>query len=127
MAIQQFHILEPLIYNLKVNILEENINKTRKFIISKIYDKVGIDLEDSIIFEKILTPKTLENKTGSFNGSLYGDNQNSLMSIIKRKTNKDHKLKKMYYVGGTVHPGGGMPLALRSGMNVAKSIINEIK
>ena len=49
------------------------------------------------------------------------------MSIIKRKKNKDYQLKKMYYVGGTVHPGGGMPLALRSGMNVAKSIINEIK
>ena len=108
-------------------VTEENINKTRKFIISKISDKVGIDLEDSIIFEKILTPKTLENKTGSFNGSLYGDNQNSLMSIIKRKKNKDHKLKKLYYVGGTVHPGGGMPLVLRSGMNVAKNIINEIK
>lgn len=106
---------------------EENINKTKMFIISKIYEKVGIDLEDSIIFEKILTPKTLENKTGSFNGSLYGDNQNSLMSIIKRKKNKDYQLKKMYYVGGTVHPGGGMPLALRSGMNVAKSIINEIE
>lgn len=106
---------------------EENINKTKKFIISKIYEKVGIDLEDSIIFEKILTPKTLENKTGSFNGSLYGDNQNSLMSIIKRKKNKDYQLKKMYYVGGTVHPGGGMPLALRSGINVAKSIINEIE
>jgi phytoene desaturase len=106
---------------------EENINKTKKFIISKIYEKVGIDLEDSIIFEKILTPKTLENKTGSFNGSLYGDNQNSLISIIKRKKNKDYQLKKMYYVGGTVHPGGGMPLALRSGINVAKSIINEIE
>lgn len=104
---------------------EENINKTKKFIISKISDKVGIDIEDSILFEKILTPKTLENRTGSFNGSLYGDNQNSLMSIIRRKKNKDRKLKKMYYVGGTVHPGGGMPLALRSGMNVAKNIINE--
>ena len=58
---------------------------------------------------------------------MYGDNQNSLMSIIKRKKNKDYQLKKMYYVGGTVHPGGGMPLALRSGMNVANSIINEIE
>ena len=31
---------------------EENINKTKNFIISKISDKVGIDLQDSIIFEK---------------------------------------------------------------------------
>ena len=47
------------------------------------------------------------------------------MSIIRRKKNRDYKLKNLYYVGGTVHPGGGMPLALRSGMNVAKKIIDE--
>ena len=86
---------------------------------------MGINLNNSILYEKILTPKSLENKTGSYNGSLYGDNQNSLLSIIKRKKNRDYKLKKLYYVGGTVHPGGGMPLALRSGLSVAKNIINE--
>tara|TARA_A100001015_G_C15001444_1_gene718681 strand:- start:133 stop:1575 length:1443 start_codon:yes stop_codon:yes gene_type:complete len=110
--------------NLKVA-SQENIKKTKDFIISKVKDKVGINLSKSIIFEKILTPKSLENNTGSFNGSLYGDNQNSLMSIIRRKKNRDYKLKNLYYVGGTVHPGGGMPLALRSGMNVAKKIIDE--
>jgi phytoene desaturase len=105
---------------------EKNINKTKNFIISKIKDKVGIDLTSSIIFEKILTPQSLEDKTGSLNGSLYGDNQNSLKSIINRKKNKDDKLKNFFYVGGTTHPGGGIPLALRSGMIVAKKIINEI-
>lgn len=110
--------------NLNV-VSEENIKKTKDFIISKINDKVGINLNNLILYEKILTPKSLENKTGSYNGSLYGDNQNSLLSIIKRKKNRDHKLKKLYYVGGTVHPGGGMPLALRSGLSVAKNIMNE--
>ena len=38
----------------------------------------------------------------------------------------EFKLKKFFYVGGTTHPGGGIPLALRSGMIVAKKIINEI-
>ena len=110
--------------NLSV-VSEENIKKTKDFIISKINDKVDINLRNKIIYEKILTPKTLDRKTGSFRGSLYGDNQNSLLSIIKRKKNRDSKLKNLYYVGGTVHPGGGMPLALRSGLSVAKKIINE--
>ena len=48
---------------------------------------MGINLNNLILYEKILTPKSLENKTGSYNGSLYGDNQNSLLSIIKRKKN----------------------------------------
>ena len=33
----------------------------------------------------------------------------------------------MYYVGGTVHPGGGMPLALRSGMSVAKKLLMKLE
>jgi phytoene dehydrogenase-like protein len=106
-------------------VTEKNIKKTKDFILSKVKDKVGINLSELIIYEKILTPRSLESKTGSFNGSLYGDNQNSLISIIKRKKNRDNKLKNLYYVGGTVHPGGGMPLALRSGMIAAKKIINE--
>ena len=45
---------------------------------------------------------------------------------MKRKQNQDQKIKDLYYVGGTVHPGGGMPLALRSGLNTANKILNEI-
>ena len=33
----------------------------------------------------------------------------------------------MFYVGGSVHPGGGIPLALRSGVNTAKKIQNAYK
>ena len=55
---------------------EENIKKTKDFIISKINDKVSINLSNKIIYERILTPKSLDSKTGSLYGSLYGDNQN---------------------------------------------------
>lgn len=102
-----------------------NIEKVKKIILIKIRDKIGYDISKLILFERILTPKSLNENTGSFLGSLYGDNQNSLGSIIKRKNNRDLDMKNLFYVGGTVHPGGGMPLALRSGINVAKKIINE--
>ena len=38
-------------------VTEENIKKTRDFIISKVKDKVGIDISKSILYEKILTLK----------------------------------------------------------------------
>ena len=43
---------------------------------------------------------------------------------MKRKSNFDKKSKNLFYVGGSVHPGGGIPLALKSGINTAKKIIN---
>lgn len=103
----------------------DNIEKIKKVIIKKIEEKIGEDLSKLIIYENILTPKSLSVNTGSYLGSLYGDNQNSLNAIVNRKKNTDSNYNNFYYVGGTVHPGGGMPLALRSGINVAKKIINE--
>ena len=103
----------------------ENIEKIKKVIIKKIEEKLGEDLSKLIVYENILTPKSLSVNTGSYLGSLYGDNQNSLNAIVNRKKNTDSTYNNFYYVGGTVHPGGGMPLALRSGINVAKKIINE--
>ena len=38
---------------------------------------------------------------------------------------KDKKLKNLYYVGGTVRPGGGMPLAAKSGINTAKMLLRD--
>ena len=74
-----------------------------------------------------MTPNTLYKDTGAFNGALYGDHQNSLHSIINRKKNEDNENKSMFYVGGSVHPGGGIPLALRSGVNTAEKIKNAYK
>ena len=101
----------------------QGIRKLKNSILKKIEKNTGLNISKSIIFEKILSPKTLFNSTGSMLGSIYGENQNTLLSILKRKSNQDKSIKNLFYVGGTVMPGGGMPLALRSGINVANKII----
>lgn len=102
---------------------EEQINKTRSYINSLIKQKFDINLEDHIVFEEVLTPKSLFDKTGANGGALYGDHQNSLKAIMNRKPNQDKRSKNIFYVGGSVHPGGGIPLALRSGVNTAEKIL----
>ena len=101
----------------------EEINKARNYITSLIKKKFDINLEDHIVFEEILTPKSLYDKTGAHGGALYGEHQNSLSVIMNRKPNQDKRSKNIFYVGGSVHPGGGIPLALRSGVNTAQKIL----
>ena len=108
-------------------VTKNEIQRVKKFIIKTINLKLKTDIEKLIEFEKILTPNTLYKDTGAFNGALYGDHQNSLHSIINRKKNEDNENKNMFYVGGSVHPGGGIPLALRSGVNTAEKIKNAYK
>lgn len=82
-------------------------------IISKLNKALNIDLESLIVEEDYLDPLRIESKTNSFAGALYGASSNDRMAAFFRQANKS-KIKGLYFVGGSVHPGGGIPLCLLS-------------
>ncbi len=106
---------------------EEEIKTARQRVISKINSVLHIDINKKIIFENILTPYDLKKKTGSYKGSIYGISSNSKTSAFKRHPNKSKKYKGLYFCGGSVHPGGGIPLVLLSGKLAAELMINDFK
>lgn len=92
----------------------EFINMTRTNIINKLSRILGEDISQSISCEETLFPETIESRTMSYQGSLYGASSNSKFSAFMRHPNFHSKLKGLYFVGGSVHPGGGIPLCLLS-------------
>ncbi len=98
------------------------IAEARKNIITKINKNLGIDLESLIENESILDPRTIESRTSSFRGSLYGTSSNSQFAAFLRHANFTKNIKDLYFVGGSVHPGGGIPLALLSAKIVADMV-----
>lgn len=93
---------------------DDLIQKARKNIIAKINQQLGTDLEQFIETEEILDPRTIESKTQSYQGALYGTASNEQMAAFFRHPNFSSDLKNLYFCGGSVHPGGGIPLALSS-------------
>jgi phytoene desaturase len=83
----------------------------------------GIDLAPHIEFEQVATPATIEQTTLSTAGALYGNSSNSAMSAFYRHPNFSRRFKNLFFVGGSVHPGGGIPLCLAS----AKIVDQEVK
>ncbi len=106
---------------------DELVKTARKNIIQKLENALSVKLEDKIIFEEVLDPVKVEEKTGSWHGSLYGPSSNSLFSAFKRHPNFSSRIKGLYFTGGSVHPGGGIPLSLSSAMIAASLIENERK
>lgn len=86
----------------------------RQRVISKINKQFQIQIENYIVSEYVTTPVTIEQKTGSWHGSLYGNASNGMFSAFNRHPNFSRKFKNLYFVGGSVHPGGGIPLCLCS-------------
>jgi phytoene desaturase len=98
------------------------IAAARKNIIQKINHRLKIDIEKFIVNETIASPLTIEKNTLSQDGALYGSSSNSMFSAFLRHPNWIKSIKDLYFVGGSVHPGGGIPLCLAS----AKIIDQEI-
>lgn len=90
------------------------IAKTRANILAKVQRILGTDIEQYIETEDILDPRTIELRTSSAQGALYGTSSNNKFAAFFRHPNFSKKIKNLYFVGGSVHPGGGIPLALSS-------------
>ncbi|MCD7963377.1 MAG: hypothetical protein LUF90_07490 [Rikenellaceae bacterium] len=101
---------------------EDLVACTRKNIIDKINKILGVDIEKHIVCENIVTPQNIEKNTSSVGGALYGTSSNSMFSAFLRHPNKLRKFENVYFAGGSVHPGGGIPLCLASAKIVADEI-----
>jgi len=88
--------------------------QTRARAIAKIGRILGRDVRTLIVEERVLTPPLIESKTGSHLGALYGTSSNSPMAAFMRHPNFSRQIGGLYFVGGSAHPGGGIPLCLLS-------------
>lgn len=106
---------------------DNEISVARKNVIEKINKTLNTNIEQYILFEKILTPKELEEKTGAYRGSIYGISSDKRTSAFLRQQNKSRTIKNLYFCGGSAHPGGGIPLVILSGKIVSDIIQSELK
>lgn len=93
---------------------EELILQMRENILEKLERMLKTSLSGRIVAEEILSPPEIWKLTGSVNGSLYGSSSNSRYASFNRHPNFRKDIRGLYFVGGSVHPGGGIPLCLSS-------------
>ncbi|MEL7123319.1 MAG: 1-hydroxycarotenoid 3,4-desaturase CrtD [Bacteroidota bacterium] len=93
---------------------DQLIVEARKNIINKVNRILDVDLETLIETEVLMDPRTIQRKTSSHLGALYGTSSNNRMAAFLRHANFSKRIKNLYFCGGSVHPGGGIPLCLMS-------------
>jgi phytoene dehydrogenase-like protein len=98
------------------------VEKARENIIQKLESMLGDKLEDKICCEHIWTPRGIQEDTSSHLGALYGNASNSASAAFFRHANDSSRIKGLYFVGGSVHPGGGVPLAILSAKTMSDLI-----
>jgi len=78
----------------------------------------GLDVRPNLRHTTILTPADLERRTRTPGGSIYGSSSNGPRAAFLRPANTS-PVPGLYLVGGSAHPGGGLPLVMLSARIVA--------
>ena len=101
---------------------EEFVSKYAQSIIDQIEER-GISIRDRLDTLQIRTPLDLQETVLAPGGSIYGSSSNGARAAFLRARNRS-PIKNLYLVGGSAHPGGGLPLVGLSAEIVANAILN---
>lgn len=80
----------------------------------------GLDVRDRVLWREIRTPADLERATGTPGGSIYGTSSNGTRAAFLRPANRS-PIAGLFLVGGSSHPGGGLPL-----VGLSAAIVSEL-
>ncbi|MCX8063194.1 MAG: phytoene desaturase family protein [Anaerolineales bacterium] len=101
---------------------EEKVQAYAERVLQRLAER-GFDLRNKIRYQKVMTAKDLQRWSGAWRGALYGISFNSRFAPFIRPGNRS-PLHGLYFAGGSVHPGGGVPLATLSGKRAAQLVVN---
>jgi len=99
--------------------------KTHNAVIERLKRLGFDDIENHIKFEICYTPETWEGACNISRGSVFGSLSHNIRQMgYFRPHNRHDKYGNLYFVGGSTHPGNGIPNILMSAKLVAERIIS---
>ena len=89
-------------------------------------ERMGLtDIRKHIVVEDFWTPFDIEERYLSNRGSIYGVVSDQRRNFAFKSPKRSNLYKNLFYVGGSVNPGGGMPMVTLCGQHVARLIIEQ--
>ncbi|MBN2506962.1 MAG: phytoene desaturase [Verrucomicrobia bacterium] len=87
-------------------------------------ERMGLrDLRKHIVFEHCWTPLDIREQYYSNRGSIYGVVSDRFKNLAFKAPKQSTKYPNLFFVGGSVNPGGGMPMVVLCGQNVARKVV----
>jgi phytoene desaturase len=105
---------------------EEIRARTRAAVIKRLKVLGLEDFDDHIKFEICYSPEDWEKACNISRGSVFGSLGHNIFQMgYFRPHNRHDKYKNLYFVGGSTHPGNGIPNVLISAKLVSERILKE--
>jgi phytoene desaturase len=100
--------------------------KTRAAVIQRLVQLGLEDIEEHIKFEICYTPENWESACNISRGSVFGSLAHNLLQMgYFRPHNQHSRYRNLFFVGGSTHPGNGIPNVLLSARLTSERILNN--
>ena len=83
-------------------------------------DRLGV--RERVEARALRTPGDLERETGGVAGAIYGVAPHGRLGTLRRPAATVRGVRGLWITGGTVHPGGGLPLVALGGALTAREV-----
>ena len=103
----------------------EDYLQLRERVLDKLERVALPDLRKHIIVEDMWIPDDIQKWYYSNCGAIYGVVSDKKKNFALKAPKKSEKYENLYFVGGSVNPGGGMPMVVLSGQQVRDKIIES--
>ncbi len=102
---------------------DEDYHALKERVLDKL-ERMGLEnLRQHITFEHFWTPVDIEREYLSNGGSIYGVVSDRFKNLAFKAPKQSKLYPNLFFVGGSVNPGGGMPMVVLCGQNVAKAVV----
>ncbi|MEP4076959.1 phytoene desaturase family protein [Haloferula sp.] len=106
-------------------LVEEDYLALRERVLEKL-ERMGLtDLRKHTVVEDMLTPIDIERMYLSNRGSIYGVVSDWKRNRAFKAPKQSKRYKNLFFTGGTVNPGGGMPMAVLCGQKVCDRLVAQ--
>ena len=87
-------------------------------------ERMGLEgLRKHTIVEDVLTPIDIERMYLSNAGSIYGVVSDWKKNQAFKAPKQSTRYRNLFFTGGSVNPGGGMPMAILCGQKVSDRVV----
>jgi phytoene desaturase len=120
------YVLVPVTHR-DPNVSWEVEKQRYRALVFKHLEKVGIrDVESRIVYERVLTPDDWDTGFELHKGAVFGLAHTWSQMLHLRPRNRFGELDFMYLVGGSTHPGSGLPVIFESARISSRLLLNDL-
>jgi phytoene desaturase len=120
------YILVPVTHQTSHLDWEHERPRYRELILDKLADIGAGDVRSRIEYERIITPADWDSDFELYKGAVFGLAHTWLQMLHLRPRNRFDEVDRMYLVGGSTHPGSGLPVIFESARISSRLVLEDL-